>query len=107
MLRLSCCDRQTSSSFLSSDAPRLSSPPPPAGGAPDRLQSSPYGHRRSSVEALAAVLVPVAVDHQPDDQQEDAAQQGEEHGEKNGDPTHPFFILAHWEGEQRRFLNRS
>lgn len=50
---------------------------------------------RCSVEALAAALVPVAVDHRANDNEEDAAQHGEEHCEEDADSTHPFVDLAH------------
>lgn len=53
-----------------------------------------------SVEALAAALVPVAVDHCADDDEEDAAQHGEEHGEEDADSTHPFVGRAHWRKEE-------
>lgn len=53
-----------------------------------------------SVEALAAALVPVAVDHRADDNEEDASQHREEHGEEDADRTHPFVGLAHCSREE-------
>lgn len=52
------------------------------------------------VEALAAALVPVAVDHRADDDKEDAAQHGKEHCEEDADGAHPFVGLAHWRREE-------
>lgn len=49
----------------------------------------------SSVEALASVLVPVAVHHQADNDEEDARQHGKEHGEENGYSAHPLITLTH------------
>lgn len=55
-----------------------------------------------SVEALAAALVPVAVEHHADDNEEDAAQHREEHGEEDADGAHPFLDLAVWRREEDR-----
>lgn len=52
------------------------------------------------VEALAAALVPVAVDHRADDDEEDAAEDRKEHCEEDADGAHPFVGRTHWRREE-------